>query len=411
MPSADASERAILGYFCLQIVSMTFLQKFGTPVLFSFPILIGCLAVMVARGYALISPARLLLYGIFCLATLVSQMFVGRGISAGAVLLFLLMYAPIVFYFEVSEELYRRGLLFFQHTMVVIFGIVVYQVVSQELVGVSAWPNMNKLPGFMQVSPGFNYFRETGYMTGKYQPNAIFFLEPSFVSQFFALAIMIELVWFRSFWRLAVFAGGVILSLAGSGLLILALAAPFLAAKLPIRALLALCGAILVAAVAATAVGWTEQAGKRAGEFVTPNTSGYIRYTEPALRIVERLKEPESIYTGLGGGSSVVDTRTNVLPVSKALNEYGLLQTLSFFALFLFGLFAGTPSKRIAVGFFLYFFLGGGGLTVPVYALLCILFCAQFRIRQEEVVAARARSPALPPRRMRATEQTVAAGP
>jgi hypothetical protein len=382
-PEEAEQERAIRAYFYFQIIMMTFVQKIGIPIAICLHVMVASCVWMVIRQRAHLSTSRIILYGLFAVAIFISQLFVGKWFSPTAMPLFLIMYLPALLYFELSRDSYFRILNYFLNVMVIIFAIVVYQVITQRFFGTALWVNLDKLPPKWLISPGFTYWRETSYESGVFQPNGIFFLEPSFVSQFFMLAIVMELVWFRRLWRLALYGIGMILSLAGSGLLILGLMAPILAAKLPPRTLAALGFVLVLGAGVATVTGWTEQASSRAGEIVTPGTSGYMRYTGPVMLAVDRLREdPSSIYTGIGAGTSVYDRRTNVLPMTKALNEYGVIATIVFYVFFLFCIFSNTPSKRIALGFFLYHSLGGGGLTVPIYALMVLLFCAQIRLTE-----------------------------
>jgi hypothetical protein len=213
-------------------------------------------------------------------------------------------------------------------------------------------------------------------------PNAFFFLEPSIVSQFFAISIMIELIFFMKIWRLGLLAAGLVLTTAGSGLFMLALSLPIFAFRYAKRlAPLVLIG-LLVIIPAAAISGWDTMLLQRLDEFNRPGSSAYVRYMGPLTRMVESIQsDPLMAVRGNGAGSTVIDPQHNSLPLTKLVNEYGVLTTVLFFVFLLLSVFEGAPSAVLSWTVLVYFSVGSGGLSVPIYTTPLVLFGSLIRLR------------------------------
>ena len=126
---------------------------------------------------------------------------------------------------DVSEETYLECMNYFLNAMLWVAGVVVVQHAIQLVQSAQAWPNLEKVVPRALLMDGYNYLQPLHYGARFYKPNAVVFLEVSLISQFTALAMIIELVYFTQIWRLAVYAGVLVAIFAGTGLLLLALAA------------------------------------------------------------------------------------------------------------------------------------------------------------------------------------------
>jgi hypothetical protein len=390
--STTSETPPVYTFFLVQVFGLVFLQKLGLPIgdkvmALSLPLMLGSMGMMLLRmGRLELDPKRMVFYSFFCFSALLSQILCRYEFSMGALILLLALYLPSTLRFQVDRATYDRCLRAWQSAMLVVSGIVVVQQVMQRLWGYQSWPNLNTLLPKAILVPNFNYFRETGYGSGVFQPHAIFFLEPSFVSQFLALALVIEFVFFkRRLWMLA-FGAGLLLTFAGTGLLIVAAALPLVISRLPARVLAG--GGVLVVAggLLAAKFGLLDQYATRAMEFNQQGSSGYYRFTVPFQMLYTSIMNPDLLFSGSGAGSSVEFEGMTVLPmaVNKLIDEYGLLTTVSFYLLFCYGLFQSTPSATLSVALFVFFNFCGGGLAFPVYVITYIVLGTLLRIEPSD---------------------------
>jgi hypothetical protein len=370
----------------LVLLAMIFGQKLGVPAAGSHVELVliltyGVLGVLLLRDAIMVSATRLLLLAILLAAMMLSQWMSQQHWALTAALIVLALYCPFVFVLPVSRESYRRILNIFQRGMLVVCAIVAAQQLAQFTIGSRYWLDLNAMMPAKLLVPGYNYLRETSYGSGIFMPNGIFFLEPSIVSQFLAIALIVEIAMFRRLLWMVAFAAGLLLTLAGSGLLVLALSLPFAIVRLGKRVLPFMLAALVVILPVAQAVGWVDQIAARANEFTQPGTSGYIRYTQPLAEMTDRLTtRSEQLVTGAGAGSTLNDPGHNSLGLTKLVNEYGLVVGIAFYAFILACIFASAPSLAIAWGVFMFYMIGGGGLSVGIYALPLLFFASLMRI-------------------------------
>ena len=387
--TAERDERArwLECFFVVQLIGAIVLQKLAIPLGVAslelcLPFMLAGFGVLIVRGGFAIDPIRLALFGAFLVSCLLSQLLSGAAMSGPAFLLMIALYVLMVFRLDVPEVTYFRCLNIFQTAMLAVTAVVVLQHAIQLAASWTLWPNLDKLLPSQSLLPGYNYLQPLRYGSAFYKPNGIFFLETSFVSQFAALAAIIELVYFRRVLRVVAYVALLFMLFAGTGILVLALTAPFLAPLLPRRALLWLGVGVAIACVVAVASGWFAQVQDRVLEFQRPGTSGYYRFTVPFMTVVERAGDPASILTGFGAGSTPTRDASVLTPPAKLVFEYGFVPTILFFLFFVVSLLKSAPSMGIAVGFLMFYLFGGGSFAVPVYVVMCVLFCTLLRVPQ-----------------------------
>lgn len=382
--NAVTANGAAWAFGAVNVLSLILLQSFGIPfagssVQLCLPVYFASFALFVFGLKLSIAPLRLVLYGLMVGAMLLSQIFSGAATDLPALMLVLLLYAGFVIEIPVEDHVLRRIFGLFQKLMMGIAALVFLQHAVQFTIGPAYWPSLWSLPSQI-IFPGYNYLQPFDYGSPYIKPNGVFFLEASFVSQFLAIALVVELVMFRRIWALGLFGVAMFASLAGSGLLILALAAPVLAMRAPPRLWLAGAALLTVAGIGATALGWTEVTGRRIAEFGTPGSSAYNRYVRPLQQMGELVQEPERVVVGHGAGRAPIgDVGDDTLPVSKMAYEYGFVAMILLVILMVVAMFGGGTSTRIATLLFLYYNLGGGGLSVPVYVLMPALLAANLK--------------------------------
>ncbi|MGC1304243.1 MAG: hypothetical protein WA840_17890 [Caulobacteraceae bacterium] len=385
-----AKDWILLSFFLVQVLGVTVLQKFGLPIgedvmeIAVFTSWIG-IAMLVLNGLIGLDPVRLLLFGAFAITAVASQLLGGQPFSLNSVFLALALYAPFALRFYVAPAFYRRCMDIFLNVMLIAGGLVVLQQLIQLAVGWQAWPDLDKLTPHQFLFSGYNYLQPISYGAKYYKPNAFVFLEVSFVSQFTTIALMIELVLYQRLLRMAFYAVVLLISFAGTGLLLLAICAPLVLTKLSPRMLVTMGILVGVAAVVAGAIGWYDQVSHRFGEIGTAGSSGYYRFNVPFQIVGDMASDPQFMFTGHGAGSTGSGQSQNVagfilVPFAKIIYEYGFLTFFVFYAFLIYSLFAEAPSFLIAFALFAFFNMGGGGFVVPVYVITCQVLGTMLRI-------------------------------
>jgi hypothetical protein len=379
-------ERALIGFFSVLFFSLIYLQKvalhMGTfEISIILPVIFGGLGVMAVFSRLEVSAMRLVVYCIFFASAVFSQLQVVVPYSAPSMLIMLLMYLPMVVTWRVSEEEHERLMRIFLKLMLIPVGMVGIQLLSQMVFGLGEMPNLEKvLPRSLQRT-GYNYDNIIHFGEAFKRPNGLFFLEPSFVSCFIGVALIIELEYFRRPFWIAIFGLGLVGTFAATGQILVAVALPFLIRKQSPRAIAAGLLAVALGGVAMVAMGKGINIA-RLGELGSANTSGYIRLVAPVQQLGETLNRPDVLFTGAGAGN-IDHSRSSPWPVTKLIYEYGAMTAVSF-ALLLFSALWRTPSTGLALGLFVILNFTGGYLLEPVAMTLFISLCCMAGIRPPE---------------------------
>lgn len=389
----SARQWVLAAVFTSLVLSVTALQKFGVPVggdVMEIAVFISWLGVIMLalNGLIGLDPIRLLLFALFAVTAVASQLLGGQPFSVNSVLLALALYAPFILRLNVSPAFYRRCMQIFLNVMLVVGALVVIQQLIQLSIGWRAWPDLDKLAPQQVLFSGYNYLQPVAYGSKFYKPNAFVFLEVSFVSQFIAMALLIELLLFQRLLRMVFYAVVLLICFAGTGLLLLALCAPFVLGKLSPRMLITLLLVGVVGVIVAGAIGWYDQVHQRFGEIGAQGSSGYYRFNVPFQIVGQMAQDPQFMFTGHGAGSTGTGQGQGVagfilVPFAKIIYEYGFLTFFAFYAFFIYSLFASAPSRLLAWALFIFYNLGGGGFVVPVYVVTCQVLGTLLRLEPE----------------------------
>lgn len=390
---------ALLG-LKLVVATLVVLQRFvvpGTDVSVALPVVLVVVAVLAARGDVRADPLKFGLYtAAMCTALLADVLSSGSGnpwASTNSLLLLVVIYLPLCC--QVSPRLrpdLPEVLEFFQKLMVVAAGACVMQWAAQ----VAGWQFKDVLdvvPADLLASPlEFNLSYPLYYGSSIYKANGVVFLEASFASQFLALAIIVELLLAGLSWRIALYGAGLLATLSGTGLLLLAAGLVVVAIRRGGRWAVR---AAVSAALAVVVVGLTPVGGllaERTNETAQQGSSGNQRFVAPYGNVLTAVaNDPSALTVGRGAGSVDRDTDffsplgvdANYPAVPKMLGEYGLPATLVFFAFLLAVFLRGVPSPTLAAAALLLFLVLSSALLQPPIVYLCWLVTGLFSASAE----------------------------
>ncbi|HEV2173458.1 MAG TPA: hypothetical protein VGR71_07820, partial [Nitrospira sp.] len=191
------------------------------------------------------------------------------------------------------------------------------------------------------VITGYNTHPPLSYGSSWLRSNAYVLLEPSFLSQYCAIAILMELTFFRKRWRIPVYAAGMFASAGGTGLVVLLIFSIFYAwrrNKIPHLAILGVVGLTTLWMFSDNAV--IQNMLGRTSEFTEPGSSAYGRFVAPFFQVGIQLADVPSWIAGLGPGSGNGDRLLlqgwspdqvgNLMAPLKMVIEYGLIGAVPF---------------------------------------------------------------------------------
>ena len=286
------------------------------------------------RREAGLVPLRAGLLLLWLMLIVVSTMLTADSARLSAVAIVLIMYVPFVAQVSLTRREMLRLFDVYQGAMVAIAVIVLAQQAVQYTIGNRFWPNLDQLIPARFLYPGFAYIRPYSWDSPWLTPNGVFFLEPSILSSYMAVAIAIEIIFFQRIRRLALYCVAIVAGVAASGPVSLVLASPFLFWRASPRVRM-LMGAGLAALALFIALGANFRPLERVSELSSDNSSAYYRLVKPLQDIGATLEEPDILLSGAGAGASPKGDNVVQWPVSKLLYEYGLLVAIVFHLYFL----------------------------------------------------------------------------
>ena len=395
---AAGSQRQALLFVTVVVASSVLLQRFGLPagekaISVVGPIGLGFAALGLMQGTLCFSKARLPAFLALCLLAMLGMAW-HQAVpgafpippSLQSVLQFLILssFATLSF----SEPLPER--VFFRRVNAVLGFVAAAGIVQfvAQFAGVRLFSFRGIVPNVLLFENGYNLQIPTG-IGSLLKSNGFFLLEPSIFSQFMALALIIEAVSLRRLRFLLLFTGGLVLSMAGTGWLVLAAflaSTVFSMGKRGVLILFAgLVGLALVGAVVLVAAPDVAAAlGGRLDEISRPSTSGHLRFITPFWVVGDVLaQDPSVFWLGMGGG--VVERLTlayeyTVNTPVKIMLEYGLPALLAYVALLSLGRKTRAQWAVLAPCLVLLLLTGGYQQLPPVlFPVLLVMSVARLR--------------------------------
>lgn len=395
---AASHQQQVLLFTTVVVASAVFLQRFGLPtggkpLNIVGPIGLGFAAVGLLRGTLTFSRIRLSLFLLLCALALLGmayhQIHPGRfqiGTNLQSLLQFLILtsFATLSFTEPVPErEFFRRVTAVL--ALVAIAGIIQFAV---QVVGIRLFSFRGIVPSALLFEDGYNLQIPVGF-GNLFKSNGFFMLEPSVFSQMMALALMFEILVLKRTRVLALFASGLLLSMAGTGWIVLAAFVASVAFSMGRRGVivsvvtLVMLG-LLAVAVSLLAPDVAAAFGSRLDEVVRPGTSGHLRFVTPFWLLDDALtQEPAAFLLGIGGGGSerlaMPYEYTVNTPVKIAL-EYGVPALVTYVALLAVGRKTATQRAILVPGLVLLLFAGGYQQFAPVlFPVLLVMTVANLR--------------------------------
>jgi len=392
---AAVPDRAPLACVQLLVVTLVVFQRFivpGSAISIAVPVVFIVLIVLAVRGHIVADLTRTGLYlaamTACALVSLLSSTGAGVELSLNSLLLLAVVYFPCCWRLAPAlRSRFPEVLRFFQHLMVAVAVACIGQWAAQ-LAGWRYHDLLDFLPSqWLASTVDFNLSYPLYYGSSIYKSNGIVFLEPSFASQFLALAVIVQLLLGGARWRLVLFGGALLTTLSGTGILLLMVGLAVLAlrrgGRWAARTVVAI--TVVVVAVSATPVG--SLIGDRSTESAQEGSSGNARFVAPYDNVVTAVSgDARALLVGRGAGSVDRDgdffsprgVPANYAAVPKLVGEYGLPAALVFLTFVLTMLLRRIPSITLGVVSCMLYFVLSSSLLEPQIVYLCWLLTGLF---------------------------------
>lgn len=385
-----APPAALAAAFVFCLLALTVFARFGVRISADFSISFGMvgtyvlLAALLWTGLARLNPAGGLLVAAVILISSLS-LWVNmnwapwrRQVSLNSWALLVMLYTPFALTLPASRDgkaMWNWVLHAFQAAFITVaaFGIAQYFVqFGYRAPWVIDYTPL--IPEFIRGSGQYNTSNTTGTA---FKSNGFFLREPSTLSFYTALALVLEWSLFRRTWALVVLALGLIVSYSGSGIavLLVAMIVP-LGFKTLLRAGAAALAVVVLYLVAGDALN-LNYTFNRVHEFGSDRSSAYCRFILPGKTALGDIDEqPWVSLLGHGPGTMQKLTGSCETTYGKMLFEYGMLGTLAFSLLILYAVRKPWVPLRAQAGLLVFWFLLGGQLLGPDALLTIFLLCA-----------------------------------
>jgi hypothetical protein len=290
------------------------------------------------------------------------------------------MYGTMVVRADVDRPTLLRCLAPFQTGMMWIAWIVIGQQIVQYTIGNRYWPNLDTVIPSSILLQGYSYLRPYAWNSPYLTPNGIFFLEPSAVSSFMALALAAEAIWFGRLRRMVLFGVALLAGIAATGPAVIALFSPALLVQMDRRLRRFALGLSVPLLALAAASGAFSHLIDRSDEFVDAKSSAYARFVVPLDSTLTLLADPAYLLSGNGPGTSPKGSNEVQWPINKLTYEYGFLSALVFHAFVLFAMLAAPASRTLALIVLVPHLLFGGGFVSHTNLMMLVLFGSLLRV-------------------------------
>lgn len=356
---------------CTPIACASLLSKFGIPgyanlgIGIAMPLMMLMLAFGMVNDCVRIEPKRLGFYCITLSVLILPQLLQAGTFSLNSLMMLALLHLPYVLVVMRGDELAPKVLTFFLHIARLLAVLAIAQYFLQGFIDTAyLYPIDNLIPQEFVVQ-GFNAQGTINYNSTQIRATGMFMLEPSFLTQFLAVAIVAESVTNRRLWPLGLYAVGILVAHAGTGILILLICMPFVVIIHRRWDLLAL-GVIGIAGVFAFGELLNlDFIASRAGEFDDPNSSGFARFVG-GFYMFDQMLWPDfkRALFGYGAGAfmdyaHLFNIEVADMPMTKMIFEFGLVGAFTYFAFIASSLFASPLPRMLSVAIALTFLLNG----------------------------------------------------
>ncbi|HZS83869.1 MAG TPA: hypothetical protein VFA50_13425 [Stellaceae bacterium] len=370
----------------LLLLGVTFGQRFCFPlgtfqISIVVPLAYLAIYLLLASGQLRINTIAIVLYAA-TITAMIATLYIGKAnFSPFSFWYLIVLYFVYIFSVDVPLGEYLDDLEIFQKLLLILAGIAFLQFAEQLLSG-ATFSIFAYIPHDYWLF-GYNTRPTIAYESMFHKANAEFFLEPSFLSQYMAIGIIIEMLYFARWRRIAVYAAAIFTSFSGTGMVLLALFAIAAIVRSKRYEFLYAVPILVFLYIVFQDNPYVTAITGRVNEFDSENSSAFVRFIGPNEALAE-LIYPDFLAFLVGKGPGAVDHLgrsldfvSNFPVMHKVLIEYGIVGFVPFMTFITYRFFAAARSRLLAAALFImYLFLSGSLLqphTIYLFYVLTIM--------------------------------------
>lgn len=368
--SRSTSERWHLWVFVAPLFLTTIFAKFGLSIGDGAITLSTVLMLLVALsglmfGMLRLEPTRLPLLLLVLSVLAAMQILQNDRFKVTSFAMMTALYSLYAVYSPHAARQPSRALDVFRHFASFIGVVGIIQFASQFLIGNHLmFPIETLVPRHLLI-PNFNFTIPLSYGSSTFKSNGVFLLEPSFFSQFMALALLVELSAQNSYRRMAVYVAAMIVSYSGTGIVVLIVCLPILVIKEERWDLLAFAGLSAILLVVFASQLNLDVYLQRATEVDSTRSSAFHRFAG-GFKLFEQFlwSDPWRAFLGFGAGSNAEFLQLSFYPfaemaLTKIVFEFGLLGALVHFGFVGYCVFQSRAPFFVKMGCAVMYFMNG----------------------------------------------------
>jgi hypothetical protein len=358
------------------LCSSTFLAKLAVPPFgamglgIDIPMTLATALIGMLMGRFTFHTGRLVFY--LLMVSWIGMVHVLRGdlFSPTSVLLLVGLYAPFVLKLRDSAspqpDAEVDGALRFMGQLGAFFAACgIAQYAAQFAVGVTyAFPLENFLPSGFLIQT-FNYLNPLGYGSNIFKANGIFFLEPSFFSQFTALGLLLELSLWNRRGRILLYLAALAITFSGTGIIVMIAGVAVLVLVKQRWDIIALGVLVAILLVFLAEPLNLNLFTSRASEFESTRSSGFERFVAWTY-MFEQHWWPDNMRVLFGAGAGSFVSFANIsrynaagMAFSKMFFEFGVTGGLLYFGFLFYAIYSIRAPVAFKVGLTACLFLNG----------------------------------------------------
>jgi hypothetical protein len=384
MPTA--ADRRAAAWVAGLFLAAVLLQRFAIPglntVALLVPVVLAWVTVALARGVVLVDSTRMIGWLAFALVTGCLMLVQYRVVSVSVISVkswALMLVALLPFVARLAHHGTASYLLTLRHIANICTGLGLASIlmVGIQFAGVPYEDWFGKIvPNSLQLT-GFNNSYPVEFGSSIYKSNAFIGLEPSIISSLLGVGLLAAILVRAPWWKVLVFAVGLFMTVAGSGMIIVVIGvAVLLAIKESRHLVVRFLPVFALATVIASFTDLGQLVFGRVGEFQSADSSTSLRVFEPyRVLLPEWIQHVPGALLGYGPGSSQriaesmpEETRIMVTTPIKIFFEYGLVggAVLAGFVLLCYW---GGPSRAFSISLVISIWLLQQGIVSLIITL------------------------------------------
>lgn len=372
-PAAASAWRNLI--WAMPLLAVTIFSKIAIPpfgergIGVALPLVLMVTIAGCVTGQFIIHTRRFIFGAITIGLLVLMQLLKNDTFYPSSLLLLAVLHLPLVLQFRATSTDVNKVVKFLLALCGFIAVLAIVQFVLQHFI-FSPWlfPFENFVPDSFRVH-NFNEEARLDYESVVLRANGVFMLEPSYLCQLLAIAVILEISTLNRLWRVALYVAGMLVSYSGTGFLVLGVVLPVVIISQNRWGVLFGIIVVIMTAGILMQVGseylYLDKFVSRVGEFNSTGSSGFARFVGGFYLFNQFLSDhPIRALFGVGAGmfkdyAPLAHYPVAEMPLFKMVLEFGIAGSLLYFSFLYYCLSSSALPTAVVIAIALTFLLNG----------------------------------------------------